>query len=83
MSDLENFSLIAVQGLSSFCGNFNIKICNFKFREKLQLLTRYTFFRNLHCSSTNLLTVEADRISVMLKTSGVTRTIALNISNVF
>ena len=33
--------------------------------------------------STNLLTVEADKISVALNTPGVSRTIALNILNVF
>ena len=49
----------------------------------MQLLTRYSLFRNLPCYTTNLLTVEADRISVALNTSIVIRTIALDIVNVF
>ena len=38
---------------------------------------------NLRCSNTNLLKVEADRISVALNTFGVSGTIALDILNVF
>ena len=56
--------------------NFNIKTCNFQFRWNLQLLTRYSLFRNLPCSTTNFLTVEADRISAALNTYGVTRSIS-------
>ena len=49
----------------------------------LQLLTRYSLLRNLPCSTTSLLTVEADRISAALSTSDVTRIIACHILNVF
>ena len=48
-----------------------------QFRWNLQLLIRYCIFRNLPCSTTNLLTVKADRVSVAPNTSGVTWTIAL------
>ena len=38
---------------------------------------------NVLCSTANFLTAEANRISVMLNTSGVTEAITLDISNVF
>ena len=50
---------------------------------KLQLLTCYFHFKNLPCSTNNLLTVKADRISVALNISGISRAIALDILNVF
>ena len=49
----------------------------------MQLITRYSIFRNLPCSTTNILTVEADRTSVALNISGVSRTIGLDILNGF
>ena len=49
---------------------------------KLQLLTCYFHFKNLPCSTNNLLTVKADRISVALNISGISRAIALDILNV-
>ena len=49
----------------------------------MQLLKRVILLRNLPCSTSSLLTVETDRIYVALNTSGVTRTIALDILNVF
>ena len=45
----------------------------------LQLLTCYSLFRNLPCSTTDLLTIEADKISVTLEIAGVSRTIILNV----
>ena len=62
--------------------NFNTKTCNLQFRWNLQLLTRYSLFRNLPCFVTTLLTVESDRISVALNIFGVSWTIALDILNV-
>ena len=50
---------------------------------KLQLLTCYFHFKNLPCSTNNLLTVKAGRISVALNISGISRAIALDILNVF
>ena len=50
---------------------------------KLQLLTHYSLFRNLPCSTTNILTVNTDSIFVALNIFGVSRTIALDILNVF
>ena len=50
---------------------------------KLQLLTCYFHFKNLPCSTNNLLTVKADRISVALNISSIPRRIALDILNVF
>ena len=49
----------------------------------MQLLTRYSIFRNVPCSTTNILTVEADRTSVALNIPGVSRTIDLDILNAF
>ena len=40
-------------------------------------------FRNLPCSNTNFSTVETDRISVAINTSGVSWAIALDILNGF
>ena len=54
-----------------------------QFRWNLQLLARHSLFRNLLCSTTNLLTVMADRISVALNNSVVTRSITVDILNVF
>ena len=48
---------------------------------KLHFLPRYSFFRNLPCSTANHLMVESDRISVTLITCGIARTIALDILN--
>ena len=45
----------------------------------VQLLTRYSFFRNLPCSTTNHLRVNADRIFVELNNSDVTRAIVVDI----
>ena len=42
-----------------------------QFRWNLQLLTRYSRFRNLPCFTNNLLMVEVDRFSVALKISAV------------
>ena len=53
------------------------------FRWNLQLVTRYSLYRNLLCSTTNLLIFEAIRIYVALNTSGVTWTVALDILKVF
>ena len=49
----------------------------------LQLLTRYSFLKNLPCSTTNLLTVDVDWMSVafFVCAFGVTFTIALDILN--
>ena len=58
--------------------NFNIKTCNLQFCWNLQLLTCYSFFRYLICSTANILPVEAGRISEVLNTSGVTRNITLD-----
>ena len=60
-----------------------MKTCNLQFRWNFQLLTRCSAFRNLPCSTTNLLMVDTGRNSVALNTSGVTRTVALDILNVF
>ena len=49
-----------------------------QFGLNLQFLTRNFHFTNLPCSTTNLLTVEADRIYVALNIFGVSRTIALD-----
>ena len=49
-----------------------------QFGLNLQFLTRNSHFTNLPCSTTNLLTVEADRIYVALNIFGVSRTIALD-----
>ena len=49
----------------------------------MQLLTRYYLYRSLHCSSANRLGIKTDRISVALKTSSATWTIALDVLNVF
>ena len=54
-----------------------------QFPWNLQLLTRHCLFRNLPCPTTDLSTVEADRISEMLNTSSVTRTKVLDILNAF
>ena len=62
---------------------FNIKACNLQFCWNLQLLTLYSIFRNLPFSTTNLLTVEADRVYVKFNSSGVSLTIALEILLVF
>ena len=74
------FYQIAVQGLT---GNVLLvtliyKLCNLQFRTN-QLVT---LFRNLPCSTTNLLTVVTERISVALNTSGVTCAIPADVSNV-
>ena len=60
-----------------------MKTCNLLFCWNLQLLTCYSLFRNLPYSTTNILTVEADSISVTLNISGVSCTIFLGIINVF
>ena len=75
------FYQIAVQGLT---GNVLLvtliyKLCNLQFRTN-QLVT---LFRNLPCSTTNLLTVVTERISVALNTSGVTCAIPADDSNVY
>ena len=54
-----------------------------QFRWNLQLLILYSVFINLTCSTSNLLAVDADRIFVALNIFGVSRTIALDILNVF
>ena len=54
-----------------------------QFPWNLQLLTRHCLFRNLPCPTTDLSTVEADRISEMLNTSSVTRAKVLDILNAF
>ena len=54
-----------------------------QFRWNLQLLTGYSLSRNPPCSTTDLLVVETDMIYAALNTSGVSRTIVLDISNVF
>ena len=53
-----------------------------QFRWKLQLPSLYSLFRNLPCSTSNFLAVDADRIFVALNIFGVSRTIALDILNV-
>ena len=50
---------------------------------KLQLLTHYFRFKNLPCSTTNILTVNTDSIFVALNIFSVSRTIALDILSVF
>ena len=52
-------------------------------RWNLQLLTLYSLFRNLPCSTSNLLVVDADRTFVALNIFCVSLTIALYILNVF
>ena len=74
------FHEFAVQGLTY---NFDIKTSNLQFCWNLQFLPVYSLFRSLPCNATNLLTVEAYKISVVLNTYGVTWTIALDILNVF
>ena len=54
-----------------------------QFRWNLQLLTLYSLFRNLPCSTSNLLVVDADRTFVALNIFCVSLTIALYILNVF
>ena len=54
-----------------------------QFYWNLQLLTHYSLFRNLPCSTNNVLMVEVDRISVVLTVFDVAPTIALDILNVF
>ena len=54
-----------------------------QFHWKLQLPTLYSLFRNLPCSTSNFLAVDADRIFVVLNIFGVSRTVALDILNVF
>ena len=54
-----------------------------QFRWNFQLLIHHSLFRNLPCSTANLLTVEVDRIFVTLNTSGFTGTVAFNVSNDF
>ena len=49
----------------------------------MQLLTHYSLFTNLSCSPTNILMFESYRISLALKILSVSRTIALDILNVF
>ena len=49
--------------------NYNIKTWNLQFCWNLQLLTRYSLLRNEPCPTANLLTVEANTISVALNTS--------------
>ena len=49
----------------------------------LQLLTLCSFFRNLPCSNSNLLAVDADRVFVALNIFCVSRTIVLDIFNAF
>ena len=49
-----------------------------QFGLNLQFLTRNSHFTNLPGSTTNLLTVEADRIYVALNILGVSRTIAVD-----
>ena len=56
--------------------------CNFKL-VNLQLLILYSLFINLTCSTSNLLTVDADRLFVALNIFGVFWTIVFDILNVF
>ena len=49
----------------------------------MKLETPYSLFRNLPCSASNLLAVDADKIFVALNVFGVSGTIALDILNVF
>ena len=50
----------------------------------MQLLTHYSLFTNILCSTTiNLLKVNTDRIFVALNIFGVSQTIALDTFNVF
>ena len=49
----------------------------------MQLLTRYSHFRILPCSADNSLVAKVDRFSVALNTCGVSRTIAIDMLNVF
>ena len=58
-----------------------LKVSNLQFHWNLQLC--HFLFRNVPCYSANILTVEANRIYVVLNSSGATRSIALNILNVF
>ena len=57
--------------------NINIK----QFRWNVQMLPLCCLFRNLPCSTSNLLAINADRISVTLNIFGVSQTIALDILN--
>ena len=52
-------------------------------KDVLACLFLGSLYRNLPCSTANLLTVEADRISVALNISGVSQTIVLDILNNF
>ena len=62
---------------------FNIKTYNLQFRWNLELQTLYSPLTNLPCCTSNLLAVDADRIFVARNIFGVSRTIALDILNVF
>ena len=59
------------------------KLITLQFHWNLQLLTLYSLFRILPCSTSSLLAVATDRIFVALNVFGVSRTIALGILNVF
>ena len=54
-----------------------------QFRWNLQLLTLYSLFRDLTCSTPNLLLVDSDTIFVALNIFGVSRATAIDILNVF
>ena len=54
-----------------------------QFRWNLQPLTLYSLFRDLTCSTPNLLLVDSDTIFVALNIFGVSRATAIDILNVF
>ena len=54
-----------------------------EFWRSLQLLTHYSPFRNVPCSTNHILTVEANRISVALNIFGFSWTIVLDVLNAF